>query len=150
MGFNNMIARTNKKLEEGALRFYKAIEPMGKGQPGNPNDAQSAYNEIGNTLRDARKEYDETEPSTSPQGPNLLEKYRAFLKKEQEIYDSCFTPMIQTVKDNRFDPGSKWQRIQPYLNRASTDENIPYATLIKAQEEYCQGHFLQPQDSKKK
>src|SRR5690349_13898852 len=98
MGFNNLISKTNKRLADSAKRFYKAVEPMGKGAAGNPNDAQSAYSDMGSTLRDARKDFDETEPPNSPNGPTLLEKYRAFLKKEQEIYDNCFTPMIQTIK----------------------------------------------------
>ena len=145
MRFNNMIARGNQRLEQAAKQFYKAVEPLGQGKNAEVSSVRTAYNSAENALKELRKDFDSQKPPVNSQpGEDLLEKYRDFLLKQQEIFDQCFTPMLAAAEDNSKSPADKWAIIEPLITKASDLETPVRGALIKLQAEYAKHHNLDP------
>jgi len=139
--FNNTIARGSKQLGDDARRMQKAMEPLLKGNTPNPPEvstAREACDAIKNHLASLIKEADEiVPPVNSPEGDVLLDKYREYLKKEQEIYDRHFTKMLQIIQDNRYSLEDKKTTLTSMLSVVSNDEAPALERLRKAQKAYC-------------
>jgi hypothetical protein len=143
MRFNNMMGRANQELKGKATAFYKVISPLGKGQPVAATEARSALNTVQNTFNDVKKDFDRLRPPVnSPAGATLLEKYRAFLKAEESILDTCYKPMVAIIEDDRAypSPGEKWAAISALLKKADDLEREPYAEVSTAHREYMKQH----------
>jgi hypothetical protein len=145
--FNNTIARSIKQLGDDGRRMQKAMEPLFKGDKPNPpevSSAREACDAIKNHLASYTKEADEMKPPTnSPEGEVMLEKYREYLKKEQEIYERHFTKMLQIIQDNRYGLEDKKTTLKAMLDNVTSDERPALERLKKAQKEYCKANEME-------
>ena len=143
MQFNNMIARTNADLKGKAVAFYKVVVPLSKGEQVTPASARSSLGDVEKTLAEARKKFDSLKPPVnSPKGEAMLEKYRTFLKVEQDIVDGCFKPAVTAIEDNQNypTPNAKWGAIRTLLEKADAIERDSYRALAAAQKDYVDAH----------
>jgi hypothetical protein len=147
MHFNNMMARANQRLNEAGKKFAKAVSPLSSGGAANVNEAKSAYNEAQTVLAEVKKEFDEVRPPLgSDAGSTLLDRYREFLQVQQNIFDTCYTPMFQALQDNaRYpDAASKWAVIQPLLGKAQETEKSAIFAVGEAQKAYAEQNKFEP------
>jgi hypothetical protein len=149
MRFNNTMARANKRLAEAAKKFNKAIIPLKTSQPADLEAARGAYTEMQVALTEITKEYAAARPPVnSPLGREMLEKYRDFLKTEQEVFDACITPMWEAIQDDKKYPDAarKWEAVEPLLTKARDTEREAWMAVRKAQFDYCNHYKLEAKD----
>ncbi len=128
MQFSNMMARANLRLSDAANKFAKALAPKGKAP--DAGSAQGPYNEMKAALSEAKAEFDTISPPlNSEYGWELLDKYRTFLQSQQTILDTCYTPIMNTLKDNTIAPGRKSVIINALLVKAGEEERGPLSHL---------------------
>ena len=140
--FNNILAKRNAKMAAAAKEFYKAVEPLSKGQAAGP--VRQKLDECKTALEEAQSYVGA--PRGTEAGRALLNTYKDYVAAQQKIYDECLTPILAIVEDNRRfpAPGQKWAAIQPLLQKADEIERPAYAELNKAQQTYGQAHGFQP------
>jgi len=139
--FNNMIARANNELKEKATAFRKAIEPLSTGGQVTGAQARGALNAVESTFNEIKTKFDKMKPPVnSPRGQDLLDKYRAFLKTQENIIDSCFKPIVSAIERGERD----WNYINGRLKAAEALEGGAYKDLTNAQSEYAKAHNFTP------
>jgi len=139
--FNNMIARANADLKSKAQAFYKVIQPIGEGKQVTAAQARGELSAMETALNDIKAKFDKMKPPVnSPKGEVLLDKYRAFLKTQENIIDSCFKPIVSAIERGQPD----WNYIAARLKAADGLESDAYNALATAQKEYAKAHNFNP------
>ena len=135
--FNNMMARTNTNLASAAKNFAKAVEPLSKGQPADVGGMRSAYRNMESALKSAKEEYEDlSPPQNSSNGQDMLDKYKAFLKGQDEVL-SVANQIVQVVEK-----GGQWPAVEALLAQAQQIEGRTLGPLQSVQTKYAENHKL--------
>jgi hypothetical protein len=146
--FNNLMARSVKRLASDAKAFYKSIEPLSPEQ-GSKNveasDVRSKYQKLANSVKEIQADWAKMKtPASSTIGPDMRTKFLAFLDGQKSIVDNRIVPIVSIVEDNKTypDPPSKWNAIKPHLDQIAAEEAKTRDPLIKAQKDYAKEQKL--------
>jgi hypothetical protein len=143
MKFNKLLVESNDKLASSAKNFRKAVEPLAEGKPVKAGDVESAYKGMSSTLESVKGEWEDMKaPMRSSTGPDLLEKYQAFLDAEDKVLQRYQT-IVTVVKDGQLAPAAKWAKINAAFQAAAAEEGKAMGPLRKAQTAYAKEHTLQ-------
>jgi hypothetical protein len=140
--FNNMMARANAKLSAAAKSFGKTLEPLANGRPADPGAVRSAYRNMESALKEVKAEFDELKPPlNSGNGQEMLDKYKEFLRGQENVLSSVASRVVQIV-ETPMAPGQQWAQIQPLLAQAPAIESQTLTALKGVQDKYAQSHKL--------
>lgn len=143
MKFNKMLAASNAKLAESGKAFRKTVEPLAEGKQVTPSAVESAYRNMESTLASLRDEWDDQKPPIrSSSGPDLLEKYQAFLDAEGKVLQ-VYQNVVKVAQDGGLPPKDKWSRINAFLQAGAAEEGKAMQPLRVAQTAYAKEHNIQ-------
>src|SRR5262249_25600034 len=138
-----MIVESNLKLAESAKAFRKTVEPLSEGKPVTASAVESAYRNMESTLASLKDDWeDQKAPMRSGSGPDLLEKYQAFLDAEGKVLQR-YQNIVNIVKDGGTGPQAKWAKITGEFQAAQAEEGKAMTPLRQAQTAYAKEHNMQ-------
>jgi hypothetical protein len=135
--FCEILSGYNQKLAESARAFQKTLLPLSGGQPVDAAPVRTAYQAMSTALQNVKNEVEDLQaPRRSPEGEELLDRYKTFLGAEESIMQQ-YDAVVKIVERHDKGPAAQWTDIQERFKQILEAERKALMPVNKAQQDFA-------------
>lgn len=139
--FNDTLVEQSRNLVKKARALHSAIEDTSGAMVLDANSVKAQSDALGEALVKAKSVADGLALPKSNSAADYLDKFKAFIQAEQNIYDTRIKRIVEIAAA----PGpaaGKAPEIEAIFKQIDTDEEKPLKDLHAAQAKFAEEHFF--------
>jgi hypothetical protein len=143
VGFNDLMAKHNQRLNEAGTRFNLAVNLALK-NPTYLSQVDNAYADAKQTLENVKSSWESQKlpKHASQAAPGFMDAYKQFLTAQDAIA-AHMDKIVTMLHDTNLDPAARQQTVFAELADMNTKDNVAKSALTSAQQKYSKEHNFQ-------